>query len=110
MALLLVLLVAQAGCGLNLQLQSYNYMQEGIKKYNVSDFRGALETLEKGLAVANRTGNKQAIAGFFNTIGLVYNDLGDYPKALSHFEQSLKINKEIGDTKGEEMTLNNLVE
>jgi tetratricopeptide (TPR) repeat protein len=34
-------------------------------------------------------------------IGMVYSDLGDYPKALSYYEQSLKIKRQIGHRKGE---------
>ena len=93
MAFLLVLLLAQAAWGQNLQ----DYFEEGARKNKISDYRGALEAWEKGLALANRTDNKQAIAFFLGNIGWVYKTLGDYPKALSCFEQSLKISRELGN-------------
>jgi CHAT domain-containing protein/Tfp pilus assembly protein PilF len=103
-AFLLVLPLAQAAWEQSLQ----DYFKQGGEKYEISDYRGALEAWEKGLAKAKRMDNKQAISFFLNSIGLVYNDLGDYPKALSYHEQSLKISKEIGDRNGEGMTLGNI--
>jgi CHAT domain-containing protein/Tfp pilus assembly protein PilF len=84
------------------------YYEQGVQKQKISDFKGALEAWEKGLAAAHRMDNKQAIATFLNSIGLVYEKLKDYLKALSHYEQSMKINKEIGDRKGEGITLGNI--
>ena len=99
MFLLLVFAQARAAGGQSLQ----DYIGQGAERYKVSDFRGALDAWQKGLALANNIDNKQAIFIFLNFIGLVYNNLGDYPKALSYYEQSLKISKEIGDKKAEGM-------
>ncbi|MEE3718851.1 tetratricopeptide repeat protein [Tumidithrix elongata RA019] len=43
-----------------------------------------------------------------NNIGLVYDNLGQYSKALEYYRQSLAIIKEIGDRYKEGLTLNNI--
>ena len=85
-----------------------DYIKQGQQRYNVSDFRGALEAWEKGLDLAKRMNNQQAIGAFLTNIGMVYRILGDYTKALSHHKQSLKIMKEIGDKLREGFVLGNI--
>jgi CHAT domain-containing protein len=85
-----------------------DYYKQGVQRYNVSDFRGALEVWEKGLEQAKKLNNKQFIGPSLNNIASVYNVLGDYPKAISYLEQSLKRMGETGDKKGEGMSLNNI--
>ncbi len=41
------------------------------------------------------------------SLGLAYESLGNYPKAIEHQQQSLKIAQEIGDRRAEALTLNN---
>ncbi len=104
MGLLLLLTLAKPASGQSLK----DFYQQGSEKFRISDFRGALEAWEKGLAIANSMDNKQAITTFLTTIGIVYQQLSDYPKALSYHEQSLKIIREIEDEKGEGNSLGNI--
>ncbi len=78
-----------------------DYYKQGVEKYNRSDFRGALEVWEQGLKRGRDTNNRQATGAFLNVIGVVYDELGDYPKALSYYKKALKIKSEIGDRSGE---------
>jgi CHAT domain-containing protein/Tfp pilus assembly protein PilF len=41
-------------------------------------------------------------------LGVAYRSLGQYPKAIEYYQQSLAIFKEIGDREGEALSLNNL--
>ncbi len=41
-------------------------------------------------------------------LGLAYSDLGDAKKAIDYYEQALKIDREIGDRRGEGADLGNL--
>lgn len=47
-------------------------------------------------------------SAFVGSLGLVYTNLGPYPKALAYHEQALAIRREIGDRQGEGVDLSNL--
>lgn len=83
----------------------WEYWKEGSHKYNIGDFRSALEVWNKGLNLAN---DKLAIGVFMRGIGNVYRNLGDYSLALSYLEQGLKIQKQIGNRKNEGITLTDI--
>jgi tetratricopeptide (TPR) repeat protein len=51
---------------------------------------------------------KQLLENIHQQLGRLYFSVSDYQKALFHFENSLKINQEIGDRAGEGTTLNNI--
>jgi serine phosphatase RsbU (regulator of sigma subunit) len=53
-------------------------------------------------------GDKEGIASTLNNIGNIYNDQGDYAKAIEYYTQSLKIREEIGNKNGIAMSLNNI--
>ena len=44
----------------------------------------------------------------YNTIGLIYQDQGNYEKALEYYLKSLKIAKELGDKRGIGDSYNNI--
>jgi len=48
------------------------------------------------------------LAKALNSIGFVYNDQGDIPKALEYYHKSLKIDEEIGNKNGIANSLNNI--
>ena len=85
-----------------------DYIKQGEQRYNVSDFRGALEAWEKGLALARKINNKQFTGIFFFHIGNAYGSLSDYLQALSYLEQAMKIFREIGNRKFEGAALGNI--
>jgi len=80
---------------------------EGTELYNRSDFRGAAEKWEKGLEIARKI-NPENISVFIGNLGVVYANLGDYQKALSCHEESLKIAKKNGNKEGISSSLGNL--
>ena len=44
----------------------------------------------------------------FNTLGLAYDSLSNYPQAIKYYEQDLIITRELNDRRGEGITLGNL--
>ncbi len=56
------------------------------------------------------TGHRRSQRGshFLNGFGNAYNNLGQYPKAVEFYQQSLAIQKDIGERQGEALSLNNL--
>lgn len=84
------------------------YLNRGLERYNVSDFKGALTYFEKGYELATVMRKKQAMGVFLGYIGNVYRNLGDYPKAFHFYEGSLRIHREIRDRRGEGSDLGNI--
>jgi CHAT domain-containing protein/tetratricopeptide (TPR) repeat protein len=82
--------------------------QVGTQQYNQGQFREALQTFQKVLALAKVKGDRQRETAALNYIGLVYFNLGQYPQALNCYNQTLVIAKKIGDKAGEGATLNNI--
>ena len=82
-----------------------DYYKRGLEKYKLSDFRGALGQWERGLKLAEEMGNIRAKYGFLTNIGVVYENLGNYAKALSIYKDALKMKRKIGDKKSEGMAL-----
>ncbi|MDM8552361.1 tetratricopeptide repeat protein [Desulfobacterales bacterium HSG2] len=76
--------------------------------FHVANYPEALAKLEKGLEIAKKTENKQAVATFLGNMGNVYGNLDQYDKALRHHEEALAIHKEIGDRRGEGADLTNM--
>jgi CHAT domain-containing protein len=60
------------------------------------------------LAIHKEIGDKRGEGADLSNIGLVYDDLGSYPKALEYYQQALKIKKELGDKRGIGNNLTNI--
>ena len=58
--------------------------------------------------LAEKSGLKKQMAGALNTQGISFAIRGDYPKALDHYQRSLKIKEEIGDKNGIASSLLNI--
>ena len=76
--------------------------QAGTSARRRADYHAALAAWRQGLVIAREEGQQQAIAVFLGNIGLVYQDLGQYPRALEHHQQALAIDREIGDHRNEQ--------
>ncbi len=50
----------------------------------------------------------ESLAKVYNALGLVYNNLSDYPKTLEYYSKALKINDEIGNKDGIATNLGNI--
>jgi tetratricopeptide (TPR) repeat protein len=77
------------------------------KASSKADLEKALKKYEEALAVFEKAGSAKKTYAL-NQIGVVYNLLGQYTKALEYFEKSLLIKKKGDDVKVEGLTLNNI--
>jgi tetratricopeptide (TPR) repeat protein len=81
--------------------QSYELMylqKEGHQACAKYDYHTALEKWEVGLKQARELNDKFYISQFVNDIGTVYQQLGQYQKALEYYEQVLAINIDVGQS------------
>jgi len=96
--------------------------EEARELYSRSDFKGAKEKWEEALKIleqmkeiAINTGNEELekltyklIAHTLTNLGVVYDKLCDYQKAIKYYEDALKIHKELDDKQGIRADLGNL--
>ncbi|MCA2553252.1 MAG: tetratricopeptide repeat protein [Microcystis sp. M04BS1] len=78
---------------------------QGNQQVLTSQFREALQSLEKALQIYREIKDRQGEANSLVTLGLAYRSLGQYQKAIEYQQQSLTIAREIGDRRGEANSL-----
>ena len=91
-------------------------IQHGIQQYRVSQFREALASWQRALAIyrnptiqsAFPQESRQGEGDALGSLGLAYANLGQYQEAVALYEQQLIITREIGDRQGEGAALGNL--
>jgi len=71
-----------------------------VQKYLRNDLEKTLELAEKGIELAQKKGNKKALALFLLNRGNVYVYKGKFNKALTFLKQSMAVSKEIDDSMG----------
>lgn len=85
----------------------------------MGEYSKALEFYQQALAIykevgqqvlANKkeAGDRTGEGKTLDSIGLIYQNLEQYPKALEFYQQALAIAREVGDKAGEGTTLNNI--
>ncbi|PZV14547.1 MAG: hypothetical protein DCF20_12950 [Pseudanabaena sp.] len=67
-----------------------------------------MDFYQQSLAITKQIGDRNGEARSLNNLGLAYNNLGQYQKAIDFYQQSLAIRKQIGDRNGEGRSINNL--
>ncbi|NJL68434.1 MAG: tetratricopeptide repeat protein [Microcoleus sp. SM1_3_4] len=77
--------------------------QAATEQLNRGEFLAALKTFEQVLATIRQINYPQAEAATINQIGLVYNNLGEFQKALSYYRQALTFfnSKKLGKSKAQ---------
>ena len=75
-----------------------------------ADWRGvaAQERAAKAVAAAVRISMPCIASTVYLTLGIAYNELGDYAKAIAYHTQNLAIAKEVGNRVGEGVAYGNL--
>ncbi|NQU05420.1 MAG: tetratricopeptide repeat protein [Calditrichaeota bacterium] len=79
----------------------------GLCQLTMGNPQEALKTFERALPLSL---TKEDRSTTLHNIGYIHKASGEYDKSLELYKQSLKINQEIGDRKGEGATLNNIGE
>ncbi len=82
--------------------------EEGKQAYNAANYLEALAKWQQGLELAKKAGNQPAVADFLGNLGLVYDALGQYDRALEFTQQALAIHRDLKDRRGEGHDRNNL--
>ena len=82
--------------------------QQGIRQFQTSQFREALQSWETALRLYRELGDRQGEANSLGNLGLAYDALGEYERAIDFHNQSLTIDRETGDRRGEANSLGNL--
>ena len=86
----------RALCGIGVALRHLGQLQE------------AIETTEKSLKIAERTGDRSTWRESLSSLGLAWMGLGEYRRALSYFERSLELARKLDDETNQGRMLGNL--
>ena len=70
--------------------------------------RQALKKYEEALQIWRDADDPNGVAKTLNSVGFVYNSLGDLRKALDYYSQALQANRTAGNRNGEAVTLGNI--
>ncbi|NEO90119.1 MAG: tetratricopeptide repeat protein [Moorea sp. SIO3G5] len=82
--------------------------EQGIQQFRQGQFREAVATYQRVLAIRRQLNDKAGVAATLNNIGQVYIGLSDYPKALDTLQQALRIRQKLEDSTGQAETLNHI--
>lgn len=85
-----------------------SYKTLGNTQYMQGALKEAITYYEQGLQEYVSINNIDGVASCENNIGLVYNDMGDYEKAMKFHLKTLKLREEIKDEKGIAKSLLNI--
>ena len=95
----------------NVQGEAQRISDEGAKLYQqgtVESLRQAIEKWGKALKLYQQIGDKKWQATVLNSIGLVYDSLGEKQQALKLFNQALPLWIEVGNKAGQATTLTSI--
>ena len=92
------------GVGIALSLRTLGVHRH----YFESDYEGALDFLQRALALLNTAGETRGRADVLNVIGYVHLRRGEYASATGLHLQALQIQRAAGDLVGEANSLNHL--
>lgn len=90
------------------QAQMSRLAAAGKRAYDAARYPQALAKWDQGLKLAEKSGDQPAKADFLGNLGLVYDALGQYNRALEYHRQALALHREIKNPRGEAHDLNNL--
>jgi len=88
------------------QLLYRAYGEKANNLLQLARYYDALKSAQKALEGFETTGSKIDIAFCHSTIGIIYNHLNNYPKALESLQQSAKLLREEGHSQESTMYLN----
>jgi CHAT domain-containing protein/Tfp pilus assembly protein PilF len=81
---------------------------ERLENGTTEDKRKSIEKFHEALDLYRRAGDRIDESRTLNSIGEVYNSLGEMQKALEKYNEALPISRAVGDSNGEAIILNNI--
>ncbi len=79
-----------------------------IAQANAQALRQAMEKYEQGLSLWQEIGDQSGQAQTLNSLGFLYNELGQPRKAIDYYSQALPLRQSLNDLAGESETLLNI--
>jgi tetratricopeptide (TPR) repeat protein len=76
------------------------FIEEAEQAYQAADYATARAKLQTGLKQARKVKEPRYISQFLSDLGVVYDTLAQYPKALEYYAQAFKLKNESGDKQG----------
>ncbi len=90
------------------KVEADRLLQQGGQQYRTSQFTSALQSWQQALDVYRNIKDRKGEGIALGNLGIIYRNIGNYPKAINYQEQSLEITRELKDRKGEGNVLGNL--
>ncbi|BAY16143.1 TPR repeat-containing protein [Anabaenopsis circularis NIES-21] len=88
--------------------QADELLQQGRQQFQISQIEAALKSWKQALVIYREIKDLKGEGKALGNLGVAYQTLGDYVKAIEYQQQHLVIAREIKDSKGEGQSLGNL--
>lgn len=72
-------------------------LQQGIERYQNSQFKSALHSWQQSLGIYQEIGDTAGEADALSNLGIALQSLGQYQKAIERYQQSLVLKRESGE-------------
>jgi tetratricopeptide (TPR) repeat protein len=77
------------------KLEAERLFQQGNQQYQTSQFEAALQSWQQALIIYREIKDREGEGDALGNLGLAYDALGDYAKAVEYQQQCLAIAREI---------------
>lgn len=82
------------------EAEADQFFRQGGQQYKVSQFKAALQSYQQSLVLYQEIGKRLGEGAALMGLGIAYDFIGEYLKAIDCYEQSLEIAREIGGHSG----------
>lgn len=89
-------------------LQCKSALQVAVSYYNVAEYKKAAVYYQEGIALSEKTNDKQLMAKAYNGFANLFATQKLFPQATEYFNKALAISKELNDTRKVSVILMNL--
>lgn len=72
-------------------------LQQGIERYQTSQFKSALHAWQQALGIYQEIGDTAGEADALSNLGIALQSLGQYQKAIERYQQSVAVKRESGE-------------
>ncbi|MDJ0692695.1 MAG: tetratricopeptide repeat protein, partial [Xenococcaceae cyanobacterium MO_188.B32] len=72
-----------------LQAEADKLLQQGIRQFQISQYREAFQSWQNALTIYREIGDRGGEANSLNNLGNAYYSLGEYARAIEFYQQSL---------------------
>jgi tetratricopeptide (TPR) repeat protein len=79
----------------------------GLACIGLGNYEDALQYLNRALSLSVSQDNLAAQSIHLGNLGLLYGEIGDYPRAIEMHKRSLGISREVADRRGEGRDIGN---